>query len=138
MADPVASRVLSGVEFDVVWESLGLGPTPVVLNLPSPGRTHTERRHIVAGALSDLRCRGLAGPAGSGEGVDDGVARQVDAVPVRVGQRAHPEGQPGLPRGLGGDHRPGRRGEHQPRDEQVQPVRPAGAVRSRPGPPRLG
>jgi len=55
--------VLSAVEFDVAWESLRLGPTPVVLNLPSPGRTHTDRRRIVAAAWAQLDDRGLAGPA---------------------------------------------------------------------------
>jgi len=50
--------VLTAVEFDVVWEALGLGPTPVVLQLASPGRTHTERRHIVAGAWKALQARG--------------------------------------------------------------------------------
>jgi hypothetical protein len=39
---------LSVVQFDVVWRGLGLGTPPVVLQLPSPGRTHTERRRIEA------------------------------------------------------------------------------------------
>lgn len=51
------AAVLSAVEFDVVWEALGLGPTPVVLQLASPGRTHTERRRIVACARTALRER---------------------------------------------------------------------------------
>ena len=44
--------VLSAVEFDVVWEALGLGPTPVVLQLAVP-RPHTRgtaahrRRRVV-------------------------------------------------------------------------------------------
>ena len=38
-----ARRVLTAVEFDVLWEWLGLGATPVVLRLDSPGRTHGER-----------------------------------------------------------------------------------------------
>ena len=63
-------HVLSTVEFDVVWERLGLGPTPVVLQLPSPGRTHTERRRIVADAWAALRDRELAGPAGPERGLD--------------------------------------------------------------------
>ena len=64
-------RVLSAVEFDVVWSGLGLGPTPVVLALPSPGRTHTERRRVVAAAWSGLRERGLAGPLGPEPGLGD-------------------------------------------------------------------
>jgi hypothetical protein len=53
-------RVLTAVEFDVLWEWLGLGATPVVLRLSSPGRTHEERRRIVAGGWDGLRQRGLA------------------------------------------------------------------------------
>ena len=55
--------VLSAVEFDVVWRGLGLGPPPVVLQVPSPGRTHTERRRIEAHAWTALRERGLVGVA---------------------------------------------------------------------------
>ncbi|HEX4252165.1 MAG TPA: ESX secretion-associated protein EspG, partial [Pseudonocardia sp.] len=54
-----ARRVLTAVEFDVLWEWLGLGATPVVLRLDSPGRTHTERRGIVATGWQGLRLRGL-------------------------------------------------------------------------------
>lgn len=53
-------RVLTAVEFDVLWEWLGLGATPVVLRLSSPGRTHEERRRIVAAGWDGLRKRGLA------------------------------------------------------------------------------
>jgi hypothetical protein len=51
--------VLSEVEFDVVWRGLGLGAPPVVLHLASPGRTHTQRRHIEARVWAALRERGL-------------------------------------------------------------------------------
>lgn len=57
-------HVLTAVEFDVAWERLGLGPTPVVLQLPSPGRTGAERRQIMADGWHALRQRGLAGPSG--------------------------------------------------------------------------
>lgn len=57
-------RVLTAVEFDVLWEWLGLGATPVVLRISSPGRTHTERRRIVAGGWQGLRDRGLADVSG--------------------------------------------------------------------------
>jgi hypothetical protein len=57
-------HVLTAVEFDVLWERLGLGPTPVVLRLESPGRTHAERRAVEAAGWQALRERGLAGPAG--------------------------------------------------------------------------
>jgi hypothetical protein len=58
-------HVLTAVEFDVLWERLGLGTTPVVLRLASPGRTHAERRDILAAGWQALRDRGLAGPAGA-------------------------------------------------------------------------
>jgi hypothetical protein len=59
-----ARRVLTAVEFDVLWEWLGLGATPVVLRLDSPGRTHAERWRIVAAGWAGLRQRGLADLAG--------------------------------------------------------------------------
>jgi ESX secretion-associated protein EspG len=58
-------HVLTAAEFDVLWERLGLGPTPVVLRLDSPGRTRTERREIEAAGWQALRRRGLAGPTGA-------------------------------------------------------------------------
>lgn len=61
---PSVPFVLTGAEFDVVWEHLGLGATPVALRLPSPGRTREERRRVVAAGVGGLRARGLAGPAG--------------------------------------------------------------------------
>jgi hypothetical protein len=57
-------HVLTTAEFDVLWEWLGLGPTPVVLQLASPGRTHTARRAVQAAAWTGLRERALAGPHG--------------------------------------------------------------------------
>src|SRR5689334_9601848 len=48
---------LSAVEFDVVWRGAGLGAPPAVLRLASPGRTHTERRHIEAEVWAALRER---------------------------------------------------------------------------------
>jgi hypothetical protein len=51
---------LSVVEFDVVWRGLGLGPPPVALDLPSPGRTFAERRRIEATARAALRRHGPA------------------------------------------------------------------------------
>ncbi|GAA4978117.1 ESX secretion-associated protein EspG [Pseudonocardia tropica] len=61
---PSVPFVLTGAEFDVVWELLGLGATPVALRLPSPGRTREERHRVVAAGVGGLRARGLAGPAG--------------------------------------------------------------------------
>lgn len=56
--------LLSEAEFDVLWDELRLGPTPVVLRLPSPGRTRAERARIVAAGRDGLRRRGLADLAG--------------------------------------------------------------------------
>ncbi|ANY07528.1 ESX secretion-associated protein EspG [Pseudonocardia sp. HH130630-07] len=70
MAEPypwntTARFEMSGAEFDVVWEHLGLGALPVALRLPSPGRTFAERRRVTAAGLDGLRGRGLAGPGGT-------------------------------------------------------------------------
>lgn len=51
---------LTAVEFDACWELLGLGERPAALSLPSPGRTHTERRRVLEGVLDGLRRRALA------------------------------------------------------------------------------
>lgn len=52
--------VLSKLEFDVLWEHEKLPPKHEALTVPSPGRTHTERRQLVAQAFADLEERGLA------------------------------------------------------------------------------
>ena len=86
-APPGPRLALSAVELDVVWEDLGLGPTPVVLALASPGRTHTERRRVVAGVRAGLRARGLAGPGGPAPGLARPLRRLASAprrVEVRV------------------------------------------------------
>jgi len=58
---PVSGTVvLSKLEFDVLWEHEKLPPKHEALTVPSPGRTHTERRQLVAQAMSDLAQRGLA------------------------------------------------------------------------------
>ncbi|MBC6446739.1 ESX secretion-associated protein EspG [Actinokineospora xionganensis] len=54
------SVVLSTLEFDVLWESERLPGRHVALDVPSPGRTHTERRELVAAAFAGLEQRGLA------------------------------------------------------------------------------
>ncbi len=82
-----AQRVLSAVELDVVWDGLGLGPTPAVLRLDSPGRTHSERRRVVADAWARLRARGLADPRGP-EPELDRLLRLLAAPTERVELRA--------------------------------------------------
>ena len=54
------SVVLSTLEFDVLWEREQLPARHVALNVPSPGRTHTERAELVKGAFETLEQRGLA------------------------------------------------------------------------------
>jgi hypothetical protein len=57
-------RVLTAAEFDVLWDRLGLGPTPAVLRLPVTGSVRSERCALEAAGWEGLRRRGLAGPAG--------------------------------------------------------------------------
>lgn len=57
-------HVLTAVEFDALWEQLGLGPSPVALRLRSPGSAPAQRRALVAAGWPALRDRGLAGPTG--------------------------------------------------------------------------
>jgi hypothetical protein len=86
--DPTTEgRELSTAEFEVVWESLGLGHTPVVLDLPSPGRTHTERRRLVADAWAAMRHRGLVGAAGPEPGLAR-LLRRLAAPAARIELRA--------------------------------------------------
>ncbi|GAA2779597.1 ESX secretion-associated protein EspG [Saccharopolyspora taberi] len=56
--DPV---LLSALEFDVVCEAEKLAERRhIVLSVPSPGTTYTERARLVADAWASLRSRGLA------------------------------------------------------------------------------
>jgi hypothetical protein len=65
LAAPRQDRwVLTSVEFDVLWEWLRLGATPVVLRMDSPGHTRAARAGIVGRGWQALRERGLAGPSG--------------------------------------------------------------------------
>lgn len=50
---------LSALEFDVLWEHLGLGDMPLVVKVPSPGKTHEERALLEARVWADLESRGL-------------------------------------------------------------------------------
>lgn len=54
--------VLSALEFDVLWEHLRLGTLPLVVKVPSPGKTHEERADLEARAWADLEARGLGRP----------------------------------------------------------------------------
>jgi hypothetical protein len=53
---------LSALEFDVLWEHLQLGAMPLVVRVPSPGKTFEERATLEQQAWSDLEGRGLGRP----------------------------------------------------------------------------
>ncbi|WP_306463217.1 ESX secretion-associated protein EspG [Solihabitans fulvus] len=53
---------ISALEFDVLWEHLRLEVMPLVLKVPSPGKTHTERAALVNSVWADLGRRGLGRP----------------------------------------------------------------------------
>jgi hypothetical protein len=55
---------ISALEFDVLWEHYGLDQMPLVLKVPSPGRTDDERKGIVARVWDGLEERGLGNPVG--------------------------------------------------------------------------
>jgi hypothetical protein len=57
-----APITVSPVEFDVLWEHLRLPEMPLVLRVPSPGKTYTERRQLTAEAWQGLAERGLGRP----------------------------------------------------------------------------
>jgi hypothetical protein len=57
--DPV---IISTLEFDVLWEHLGLETMPLVLKVPSPGKTREERRTVEDQVWRQLGARGLGGP----------------------------------------------------------------------------
>ncbi|MFB9902862.1 ESX secretion-associated protein EspG [Allokutzneria oryzae] len=55
-----ADLQLTAIELDVCWEVLGLGETPLQLELPSPGGTWEQRRYLTGQVLATLARRGLA------------------------------------------------------------------------------
>jgi ESX secretion-associated protein EspG len=95
---------VSTLEFDVLWESERLPAPHVALIVPSPGKTHTERAQLVAGAWESLEGRGLAEGGRAAPDVADRLAllahpqtsvdawvwadRQVRALAVRSGRQA--------------------------------------------------
>lgn len=52
--------VLSLLDFDVLWENERFPRRHVALDVPSPGKTHTERAQLVADTWRSLEQRGLA------------------------------------------------------------------------------
>lgn len=53
---------ISALEFDVLWEHLRLETMPLVLKVPSPGKTHAERAELERQAWTALEQRGLGRP----------------------------------------------------------------------------
>ena len=57
--DPGEPVTLTALEFDVLWRHLDLGPMPLVLGVPSPGKTELERARLVRGAWESIGAKGL-------------------------------------------------------------------------------
>jgi hypothetical protein len=62
---------ISALEFDVLWEHLRLETMPLVLKVPSPGKTHAERAALEQRAWTDLDRRGLGRPASLDPALED-------------------------------------------------------------------
>lgn len=54
------SLQMSALAFDVAWAAAGLGEKPTALNVPSPGATFEQRRHLEEQAWVELHRNGLA------------------------------------------------------------------------------
>jgi hypothetical protein len=53
---------LTTLEFEVLWEQFRYDEPPVILRMPSPGRTEQERREIVWSTLDGIQAKGLGRP----------------------------------------------------------------------------
>ncbi len=88
IGDPDSEPItLSALEFDVLWEHLRLGTLPLVVKVPSPGRTFEERAELEAAAWADLEARGLGRPVEVNQDIEEllGVlARPTHEVDVRA------------------------------------------------------
>jgi ESX secretion-associated protein EspG len=69
--------LISALEFDVLWEHLGLRTMPLALKVPSPGRTHTERAGLVDQVWRALAGRDL-GHGGTLDGHLESLLRLLD------------------------------------------------------------
>lgn len=86
MSAPTGSTIgLSRLEFDVVWEHLGLGPFPTVYRMLGHGQTYDERTRLVRQAWDSMQQRGVGGPVSLDPELIDLLriiarpAREVDA-----------------------------------------------------------
>jgi ESX secretion-associated protein EspG len=57
--EPDGPVTLTALEFDVLWQHLDLGPMPLVLKVPSPGKTELERARLVRRAWESIGDKGL-------------------------------------------------------------------------------
>ena len=57
--DPGDPVTITALEFDVLWQHLDLGPMPLVLKVPSPGKTELERARLVRQAWDGIGKKGL-------------------------------------------------------------------------------
>ncbi|TCO65008.1 ESX secretion-associated protein EspG [Actinocrispum wychmicini] len=64
---------ISALEFDVLWEHLGLEDMPLAVKVPSPGATHTERKQLVQQAWAELEQRGLGRSVDIHPGISTGL-----------------------------------------------------------------
>lgn len=62
---------VSALEFDVLWDHLELGPPPLAVKVPSPGKTFDERARLEQRAWADLESRGLGRPVDLHPEVED-------------------------------------------------------------------
>ncbi|TDQ05242.1 ESX secretion-associated protein EspG [Labedaea rhizosphaerae] len=80
---------LSATEFDVVWRGLGYGLPPLILDVPSPGATYTERAVIEREVWDALGGRGLADGPGQPRPAVAAlfavIAERKKAIELRVG-----------------------------------------------------
>ncbi|HEU5474098.1 MAG TPA: ESX secretion-associated protein EspG [Actinophytocola sp.] len=81
---------LSALEFDVLWEHLQLGAMPLVVKVPSPGKTYEERATLEQQAWSDLEARGLGRPVALHPDIDH-VLRVLARPEREVDARAYVE-----------------------------------------------
>jgi hypothetical protein len=87
----VTEFALSATEFDVVWRGLGYGVPPLILDVPSPGATYSERAVVERGVWAALVERGLADGDGQPQpqpkiaDLFAVVAERKKAIELRVG-----------------------------------------------------
>ncbi|MEO6088326.1 MAG: ESX secretion-associated protein EspG [Umezawaea sp.] len=62
---------ISALEFDVLWEHLRLENMPLVLKVPSPGKTHAERAELERSVWAGLEQRGLGKPISLDPNLED-------------------------------------------------------------------